>query len=306
MTILVIILVVVAAVLGIAYYFQLKASHKQAEEQQQLLTDYQRRVDEQQKLLDDYRALEKNFDNIGEGYEQALLAFDKMEEEKQKQQAVQQSLEQRCAALQQQCDQLTQSTQRQAEGLATILADMQTAAKGGDQQMAKFCGRISDLGDVDSQQPIERTDNIMVSVVADEAVRLSGIDKVQYLKFETSTAPDAAYTMLSTNQQKAVRALTHLLDNALKFTTDGSVKLSVAVDMDKMQAVYSVEDTGSGIEPADADRIFEPYVKLNQYFDGQGIGLTVARNIARRLGGDVTLDTQYAGPGARFVLALPI
>jgi signal transduction histidine kinase len=103
-----------------------------------------------------------------------------------------------------------------------------------------------------------------------------------------------------------VRALTHLLDNALKFTTDGSVKLSVAVDMDKMQAVYSVEDTGSGIEPADADRIFEPYVKLNQYFDGQGIGLTVARNIARRLGGDVTLDTQYAGPGARFVLALPI
>jgi signal transduction histidine kinase len=306
MTILVIILVVVAAVLGIAYYFQLKASHKQAEEQQQLLTDYQRRVDEQQKLLDDYRALEKNFDNIGEGYEQALLAFDKMEEEKQKQQAVQQSLEQRCAALQQQCDQLTQSTQRQAEGLATILADMQTAAKGGDQQMAKFCGRISDLGDVDSQQPIERTDNIMVSVVADEAVRLSGIDRVQYLKFETSTAPDAAYTMLSTNQQKAVRALTHLLDNALKFTTDGSVKLSVAVDMDKMQAVYSVEDTGSGIEPADADRIFEPYVKLNQYFDGQGIGLTVARNIARRLGGDVTLDTQYAGPGARFVLALPI
>ena len=306
MTILVIILVVVAAVLGIAYYFQLKASHKQAEEQQQLLTDYQRRVDEQQKLLDDYRALEKNFDNIGEGYEQALLAFDKMEEEKQKQQAVQQSLEQRCAALQLQCDQLTQSTQRQAEGLATILADMQTAAKGGDQQMAKFCGRISDLGDVDSQQPIERTDNIMVSVVADEAVRLSGIDKVQYLKFETTTAPDAAYTMLSTNQQKAVRALTHLLDNALKFTTDGSVKLSVAVDMDKMQAVYSVEDTGSGIEPADADRIFEPYVKLNQYFDGQGIGLTVARNIARRLGGDVTLDTQYAGPGARFVLALPI
>lgn len=306
MTILVIILVVVAAVLGIAYYFQLKASRKQAEEQQQLLTDYQRRVDEQQKLLDDYRALEKNFDNIGEGYEQALLAFDKMEEEKQKQQAVQQSLEQRCAALQQQCDQLTQSTQRQAEGLATILADMQTAAKGGDHQMAKFCGRISDLGDVDSQQPIERTDNIMVSVVADEAVRLSGIDKVQYLKFETSTAPDAAYTMLSTNQQKAVRALTHLLDNALKFTTDGSVKLSVAVDMDKMQAVYSVEDTGSGIEPADADRIFEPYVKLNQYFDGQGIGLTVARNIARRLGGDVTLDTQYAGPGARFVLALPI
>ena len=79
----------VAVVLGIAYYFELKSSRKQAAEQQQLLNDYQRRVDEQQKLLEDYRALEKNFDNVGEGYEQALLAFDKMEEEKGTREALQ-------------------------------------------------------------------------------------------------------------------------------------------------------------------------------------------------------------------------
>ena len=77
-------------------------------------------------------------------------------------------------------------------------------------------------------------------------------------------------------------------------------------DMEKMQAIYTVEDTGSGIEAADAERVFEPYLKLNQYFDGQGVGLTVARNIARRLGGELTLDGEYAGPGCRFVLELPI
>ena len=307
MTTLIIILIVVAAVLGIAYYSQLKASRRQAAEQQQLLTDYQRRVDEQQKLLDDYRVLEKNFDNIGEGYEQALLAFDKMEEEKQQQQSVQEALEKRCNSLQQTCDQLTQTVQKTTEGLTAILADMQqTARETGDTRMAVFAGRISDLGDVDSQVPIERTDNIMVTQVADEAVKVSGIDKAQYVKFEINTAPDAAATMLSTNQAKAVRALTHLLDNALKFTTEGSVRLSVTVDMDKMLAVYVVEDTGAGVEAAEAEHVFEPYVKLNQYFDGQGIGLTVARNIARRLGGDAVLDTQYAGPGARFVLSLPI
>ena len=74
----------VAVVLGIAYYFELKSSRKHAAEQKQLLEDYQQRVNEQQKLLDDYRALEKNFDNVGEGYEQALLAFEKMEEEQAK------------------------------------------------------------------------------------------------------------------------------------------------------------------------------------------------------------------------------
>ena len=59
-------------------------------------------------------------------------------------------------------------------------------------------------------------------------------------------------------------------------------------------------------EAADAERIFEPYTKLNQYFDGEGVGLTVARNIAQRLGGELTLDAEYAGPGCRFVLQLPI
>lgn len=302
-----IVVLVVAIVLGIAYQSQRKASQRQAEEQQQLLADYQRRVDEQQKLLDDYRALEKNFDNIGEGYEQALLTFDKMEEEKQKAKTIQETLEKRCASLQQTCDQLTQSAQKEAEGLAIILADMQkTAKEAGDVKIAAFAGRISDLGDVSNEAPIERTDNIMVVQVAEEAVKASGVDKVQYLKFERETAPDAAATMLSTNLPKAARALTHLLDNALKFTTDGSVKLGVAVDMEKMLALYTVEDTGSGIEAADAERIFEPYVKLNQYFDGQGIGLTVARNIARRMGGDVVLDSEFAGPGSRFVLSLPI
>ena len=142
--------------------------------------------------------------------------------------------------------------------------------------------------------------------VTDEAIRISGIDKAQYVKFEPVVAPDAAATMLSTNFQKAVRSLVHLLDNAQKFTTEGIVTLKANVDMEKMQVIYTVEDTGSGIAADDAERIFEPYVKLNQYFDGQGIGLTVARNIARRLGGDVTLDAAFAGPGSRFVLTLPM
>ena len=75
------------------------------------------------------------------------------------------------------------------------------------------------------------------------------------------------------------------------------MKVSAAVDMEKMVATYAVEDSGSGVAADDAERIFEPYVKLNQYFDGQGIGLTVARNIAGRLGGDLVLDTAFAGPG---------
>ena len=298
----------VAVVLGIAYYFELKSSRKQAAEQQQLLNDYQRRVDEQQKLLEDYRALEKNFDNVGEGYEQALLAFDKMEEEKEKSRQANEALEKRCNAYLVELTALKEQTQKKAEIMNPLMQHLQSAlCATGDLKLQGMLAKILDLDDIPSDlPPLDRTDNVMVTQVSDEAIRISGIDKVQYLKFETVVAPDAAATMLSTNLNKAIRALTQLLDNALKFTTEGSVKLLVNVDMEKMQAIYTVEDTGSGIDAADQERIFEPYVKLNQYFDGEGIGLTVARNIARRLGGDLTLDAEYAGPGARFVLALPI
>ena len=298
---------VVAVVLGIAYYFELKSSKKQATEQEQLLKDYQQRVDEQQKLLDDYRALEKNFDSVGEGYEQALLAFDKMEEEQKKSKQVNEALEKRCNALQEQCTRLEQHAQKSSEVIDQALVGMREIAKQtSNAKLSALIGKISDMDDVEGQKAISRTDNILVSQVADEAIAASGVDNISYLKFEKEVDPVAAATMLSTNLVKAVRALTHLLENALKFTTEGSVTLKVAVDMEKMQAIYTVEDTGTGIEPAEQEHVFEPYVKLNQFFDGQGIGLAVARSIARRLDGDVVLDTTYAGPGSRFVLTLPI
>ena len=303
------IIIVVALFLGlvIALYFQIKAGHKQAVEQQQLLDDYQHRVNEQQKLLDDYRALEKNFDNVGEGYEQALLAYEKMEEEQKKDKQTIEALEKRCGALQDQCTRNEEFAQKFREVTNQALAGMHDIAKKtGDSKLSSLIGKISDMDDVDGKQAIGRTDNILVSQVADEAIAASGIDKITYLQFDKQVDPVAAATMLSTNLVKAVRALTHLLENALKFTTEGTVTLKVAVDMDKMQAIYTVEDTGSGIEEAEREHVFEPYVKLNQFFDGQGIGLTVARSIARRLDGDVVIDSTYEGSGSRFVLTLPI
>jgi signal transduction histidine kinase len=291
-------------VLAYALYTQNKASAKQAEEQQRLLDDYQQRVNEQQKLLEDYRALEKNFDNVGEGYEQALLAFDKMNEEQDKARAANEALQNTVQQLQEANNQLQQDAQKKAEAMKQVVSDLMAT---GDQKLAALAGKISDLDEIQpNQAPFERTDNIMVAQVAEEAVRQSGIDQAQYIKFNQTVDPAAAATMMSTNLQKAARSLVHVLDNALKFTTEGSVTLAVTVDMDKMQAIYTVEDTGSGIEADDAEKVFEPYVKLNQFFDGQGIGLTVARSIARRLDGDVVLDDAYEGPGSRFVLTLPI
>jgi ribosomal protein S15P/S13E len=83
MDILTIVLGIIVVVLALALFFQVKASREQAVEGQQLLSDYQKRVDELQHLLEDYNSLSKNFENVGKGYEQALLLFDKMAEIRQ-------------------------------------------------------------------------------------------------------------------------------------------------------------------------------------------------------------------------------
>ena len=77
------------------------------------------------------------------------------------------------------------------------------------------------------------------------------------------------------------------------------------VDIRHGLVCFVVEDTGIGVPASEAEHIFEEFVQLDDYYDGTGIGLTVARSIARRLGGDVALDTTYT-TGARFVFTLPL
>ena len=101
------------------------------------------------------------------------------------------------------------------------------------------------------------------------------------------------------------RVLTLLLDNAVKFTAKGDITIHVSYDPKAQVLQYAVEDTGIGVPASEAEHIFEEFVQLDEYVDGTGIGLTVARNIAKRLSGDLYLDTSYTG-GARFVFSLPV
>lgn len=106
-----------------------------------------------------------------------------------------------------------------------------------------------------------------------------------------------------TNEPNVRLILRHLLNNAVKFTEKGGVTLKCEVI--GQQLVMSVADTGIGIEPDNRERIFDNFVKLDDYADGVGLGLSLSRRLARLLGGDVTYDYGYTG-GARFLFTLPI
>lgn len=303
MTILIIILVLLVLILGAALYYQVKVANKHTEDQQQLLKDYQKRVDEQERLLSDYRSLEQNFDNVGQGYEQALLAFDKMEEDKQKMQNTVNTLQQQNHDLQEQYQKLSGSQLQKKQLIEKAALEAKELLTTNPTGALRLLNSILNANDVALETAIEADDNITVGELIDKAVLESGIGAASYLTFTTEVSEDVKASMLLTNEAQAVRALGAILDNAGKFTTEGSVKLIVKAEGSQMQ--FIVEDTGSGIPAEDAEKVFEPFTKLNSYFDGAGVGLTAARSIARRLNGDLTLDTTFEGPGARFVLALP-
>ena len=303
MTILIIILVLLVIILGAALYFQMKAANKHTADQQQLLKDYQKRVDEQERLLSDYRSLEQNFDNVGQGYEQALLAFDKMEEDKQKMQNAVNTLQQQNHDLQEQYQALSGSQLQKKQLIEQAALEAKKLLTTNPASALRLLNGILNANDVALETAIEADDNVTVGEIIDKAVLESGIGAASYLTFTTEASEDVKTSMLLTNEAQVVRALGALLDNAAKFTTEGSVKLTVKPEGAQIQ--FIVEDTGSGIPAEDAEKVFEPFTKRNSYFDGAGVGLTAARSIARRLNGDLTLDTSFEGPGARFVLALP-
>ena len=109
--------------------------------------------------------------------------------------------------------------------------------------------------------------------------------------------------MITTHPQMINQILVKLLDNAAKFTTQGSITISLNKEEDKLH--FAVADTGSGIPCDKRDYIFERFSKLDSFAQGAGLGLPIARMIAERLGGTLTLDESYSG-GSKFDLIIPI
>ena len=167
--------------------------------------------------------------------------------------------------------------------------------------------KMLELSDAGSKMVIEQNDEVSPLQIATQAANDAGIIEAKRIVFDLQASADAKTLIMRTNLQQAVRALSLLLDNAQKFTKQGSVKLDVSLQTlpTSRKVLFAVEDSGVGVPPEEAEHIFEEFVQLDNYYNGTGIGLTIARSIARRLGGDIVLDTSYTG-GARFVMTLDV
>ncbi len=108
---------------------------------------------------------------------------------------------------------------------------------------------------------------------------------------------------IESDREKVMEILDHLVQNAVKFTTEGEITLSYEVQGNQVRV--NVADTGKGVAKADQARIFERFVKLDEYIPGTGLGLSVVESLVKNLGGSVGVDSSL-GVGSNFWFVLPL
>jgi PAS domain S-box-containing protein len=144
-----------------------------------------------------------------------------------------------------------------------------------------------------------------VAALAREAVTaVEPLAEQKGLRFDLRV-PDGVI-VANTDPTWVRQVLINLLGNAIKFTERGHVSLELIVQDDSMLR-FVVGDSGIGIASADLGRIFDPFVQAGMHQrlgrSGTGLGLSVSRELARRLGGDITV-TSTVGQGSLFTATI--
>ena len=168
--------------------------------------------------------------------------------------------------------------------------------------ITSLINNMLEFSDALSRTVIERTDTISPEEIANTAIDKAKKAFTDDVNFSFDISDDARTIQIKTHKGSAAKALAQLIENGFKFTSKGEVRLSVSLQ--PSEVCFVIEDTGIGIPADKASVIFDDFVQIDNFSDGTGIGLPMARNIAQRLGGDIRLDPEYSN-GARFILTLP-
>ncbi|MFZ0499200.1 MAG: response regulator [Steroidobacteraceae bacterium] len=182
----------------------------------------------------------------------------------------------------------------------------QTIAAAG-QELLAVINDVLDLSKIEAGM-IEVTPGpvALVSVLETMRANFQGSAHEKGLDFGTQLAPGAP-ERIETDAARLGQILRNLIANALKFTDKGSVRLTVHA-ADAHSVSFAVRDTGIGISPEQHGVIFEAFRQADgsthRKYGGTGLGLSISRDLARLLGGDISVES-IPGAGSTFELTLP-
>jgi signal transduction histidine kinase len=187
---------------------------------------------------------------------------------------------------------------KQYENLEKILAS--------GQHLLALINSILDLAKVEAGRVEINPDEIALSQMLESCIRtIEPLVKADAVKLER--AFDDGLPQIYVDEEKLRQIVINLLSNAAKFTVRGSIRLRAQAANDGV--VIAVSDTGVGIAPDKLEVIFEEFAQADasntRTYGGTGLGLTIARRLARLMRGEITAES-VLGSGSTFTLTLPI
>lgn len=180
-------------------------------------------------------------------------------------------------------------------------------------RLAQCVTDILEYADITTSQQPAQTEEVSLAAVLNGVVeQMTPELKKKGLELRLDIDPSALEPFV-TDPRLLHRALLHLAENAIKFTSTGHVKLSAKREpvpgTSRTWLNIAVEDTGCGIAAGDQSRLFQPFsqvdASLTRKTIGSGLGLALVRDLCRLLGGHARLDNSVLGQGSKFSVTLP-
>jgi PAS domain S-box-containing protein len=195
--------------------------------------------------------------------------------------------------------------------LPHIAAIPKVAGSQRFEQALPLLGDLLELAKIEAGRPELRFEPVHCQAVLDElAAALRPQAEAKKLALEVIVP--AAKVVIQADRRALGRILFHLISNAIKFTEAGGVRIELRRwmrgDIRKIWTEFSVEDTGSGIQPVDQLQLFQAFKPLDgsgaRRSEGAGLGLYLSQRLAVLLGGRIEIMSNY-GYGSIFRLMIP-
>ena len=171
-----------------------------------------------------------------------------------------------------------------------------------NQKLLRIIDDVMNISKIEAgQQPLVMTAFDLNMILQEVADRHSS--KVQ-AGVDILLAMPLSQLSVTTDLTRVQEVLAHLMSNAVKFTSQGSITLGYDAPHDKRLRIW-VRDTGKGIAADDQPKVFERFFKVDEFIPGAGLGLSICETMVSSLGGIIGVDSQL-GRGSTFWFEIPV
>ncbi len=187
---------------------------------------------------------------------------------------------------------------------------LKTIIKNG-KELTRIIGDVLDVSKIEANKlKIEKSSFSLTKLAEDLVAIWKPQAEAKGLAFELDMDPEIRHEIrheILGDETRIKQILTNVLSNATKFTAQGFIRLSIAVDQEFLR--ISVSDSGIGVSAENQQKLFRPFSQgdssITRKFGGSGLGLALSREIARALGGSLELLESKENQGSQFVLTIP-